>query len=371
MTDTTVPHPPSGRYLGWRAERRPQPAFAHVLGAVAGAFVVIATVAFIAAIDEDDPQVAGIILSLLLVAVALAAGARGTGPLRSAAVTMLVFAVPLLWLFALVGDGEADRGVIRGVLLLSLASYAVLYLLGWTKGRGVFLGATLALLVIWLAFEVAGDGNDALFGASSDLESFGVDSSDVGDTGETTGAVVMLLGIGYLVTGGLLDRRRLAGAATPFLAVGAVSAIVGGVSLVGQDSPLGAGIVAVLIGAAVGVIGAAGRDRRGTTWLGVLTVFGGLVAILANISPDEPAGVGAIAFGFAVALGALAWWLAPVLQEPDDGLDVTPPDPGASPAGSGGLPGAAPTSAGPAGTELLSAGGPGASAADPDDSPTA
>jgi hypothetical protein len=48
-------------------------------------------------------------------------------------------------------------------------------------------------------------------------------------------------------------------------------------------------------------------------------VFGGLAAILGDIAPDSNAGVGAIALGFAVALGAIAWLLAPALREPDDG----------------------------------------------------
>ena len=71
----------------------------------------------------------------------------------------------------------------------------------------------------------------------------------------------------------------------------------------------------------VGIVGANGPQRRATTWLGVLTVFGGLVAILVDIAPSSEAGVGAIALAFALGLGALAWWLAPVLREPDDGND--------------------------------------------------
>ena len=55
MSDTPeggVATPPR---LGWRAERRPPPGFAHVLGAAAGAFVVVAIVAFIVEVTSDDP----------------------------------------------------------------------------------------------------------------------------------------------------------------------------------------------------------------------------------------------------------------------------------------------------------------------------
>jgi hypothetical protein len=64
----------------------------------------------------------------------------------------------------------------------------------------------------------------------------------------------------------------------------------------------------------------------------VLAVFGGCVAIISDIAPESAAGVGGIAFGFALVLGSVAYWLAPVLGEPDDGDDAPPP-PTAPPGG--------------------------------------
>src|SRR5262245_44613529 len=317
----TDPAPNGGmRYLGWRAERRPRAGFAHVLGAVAGAFVVIATVAFVSAIDNDDPQAPGIVLSLVLLALALAIGWFGTGPLRSAATTMAVGAVPLLWTFAIYGDGGSHgRGDVRALLLLSIASYVALYLLAWTRGRAVLLAIALVLIVVWVAFEVAGSGS-SLFGATTSVPSFGATTTNASDTSDATRAVVMALGLVYLLAGGLLDARRLAGIATSFLVVGTVSATVGGVSLGAQDSTLVAGIVAALIGGSAGVIGAA-AGRRGTTWLGVVILFGGAVAIFSDLAPDGAGGVGALALAFAAVIGGAAWLLARVLGEPDDGDD--------------------------------------------------
>jgi len=326
MTDTTqAGEPARGRTLGWRAERRPAPGFAHVLGAVAGAFAVIAMVAFVVAADSEKPRTPGVVLSLVLIAIALALGARGAGPLRSAGTTALVLGVPLLWLFALADTSGPGEDAVRGVLLLTAASYGALYALGWTKGRGVLLGGALVVIVSWLSFEVSGSGSGTFVSDSFSTNAFqGVPG--VGTTDDTASAVVMLVGLAYLVAGGLLDRRRLAGAATPFLAVGAVSAVSGGIVLAATEGSLAGGIVAVLLGAAVGIVGAAGHQRRGTTWFGVLVVFGGLVAILVDVSPDEEAGLGAIALVIAVACGALAWWLAGVLGEPDDGDDrLLPP----------------------------------------------
>jgi hypothetical protein len=101
--------------------------------------------------------------------------------------------------------------------------------------------------------------------------------------------------------------------------------LAGAIVLGGNDSLLLGGLLAVAAGAVVGIIGAHGDRRRATTWIGVLAVFGGLVAVLVDIAPNSAAAVAGIALGFAVALGSVAWWLAPVLGEPDDGYEPVPP----------------------------------------------
>src|SRR5215210_5889398 len=89
--------------LGWRAQRRPRPGFAHVLGAAAGAFVVIAVVAFVVEVAPDDPTAAGVGFTAALAVVALVAGFFVPGPIRAACVTALVLTVPLIWVFGLFG----------------------------------------------------------------------------------------------------------------------------------------------------------------------------------------------------------------------------------------------------------------------------
>jgi hypothetical protein len=333
--------------LGWRAQRRPRPGFAHVLGAAAGAFVVIGVVAFIVEVAPDDPTAAGVGFTAALAIVALAAGFFVPGPIRAAGVTALVLSIPLIWVFALFGDGNGGRSDIRGVYLLTLACYLALYLLGWTKGRAIFLAGTLLFFASWLTFEVAGSDSDSLIPFQSEISSsssstdFGLSTdtplSDAEDTTGSTAAVALVIGVGFLGVGALLDRRRLEGAATPFIVIGAVEMITGAVVLGGNESVLMGGLLAAVAGAIVGLIGARCDRRRATTWIGVLVVFGGLVAVLIDIAPNSAAGVGGIAFGFALALGCLAWWLAPVLGEPDDG-DERPKAPDPTPPGGDTLP---------------------------------
>jgi hypothetical protein len=148
-------------------------------------------------------------------------------------------------------------------------------------------------------------------------------ASDESGNVDATAATALAIGLAFLAAGAALDRRHLAGAATPFVAVGALEAIIGAVVLGADQGALVAGLAAMGAGAVVGIVGGHGQ-RRASTWIGALVVFGGLVTVLVDIGPDSAGGVGAIAVGFAAALGVIAWWLAPRLGEPDDGDEASP-----------------------------------------------
>ncbi len=248
----------------------------------------------------------------------------------------------MLWFFGFFGGGNAGRGEIRGVYLLTLVSYALLYLFTWTKGRAVFLAGALLAFASWAAFEVADSSTNVVpfqqeLSTSSDSTNFGFSATvvvhdprrhhrrDRDDVAVHRPRVPRRSAPRSTASG-------YEGAATPFVAVGAIETLAGAIVLGGNDSVLLGGFLAVGAGAVVGLVGARGDRRRATTWIGVLAVFGGLVAVLSDIAPDSAAGVGGIAFGFALALGAIAWWLAPVLGEVDDG-DESPPPPSIPPGG--------------------------------------
>ena len=272
------------------------------LGAAAGAFAVVAVVSFVVEVATDDPTVPGVAFTAGLAIVALALGFFVPGPIRSACVTALVLTIPLVWIFALLGDGDGGRGDVRGIYLLTLACYLVLYLLGWTKGRAIFLAGTLLFFATWLTFEVAGSDSNSLVPFQSEVSS-GTSSTGASaprrtprrsrtrsDTSDSTAAVALVIGIVFLAVGAVLDRRKLEGAATPFIVVGAFETIVGAVVLGGNQSVLMGGLLALAAGAIVGIIGARGDRRRATTWIGVLVVFGGLVAVLVDIAPEQRVG---------------------------------------------------------------------------------
>jgi hypothetical protein len=329
--------------LGWRVRHRPRAGFAHALGAAAGAFAVVAIVAFVVEVATDDATAPGVGFSAALAIAALAAGFFVAGPIRSACVTAIVFSVPLVWIFAFLGDGSGGRGDVRAIYLLTFACYLVLYLVSWTKGRAIFLAGALLFFASWLTFEVAGSSSNTIVPFQSEVSngssrtgSLGFNTSNssfsnADDTTDSTATVALVIGLIFLGVGAALDRRKLEGAATPFVVVGAIETIAGAVVLGGNQSLLLGGLLAVAAGAVVGIVGAQGDRRRATTWIGALTVFGGLVAVLIDIRPNSAGGVGVIALGFAVGLGLIAWLLAPVLREPNDGdaqpapLEPTPP----------------------------------------------
>ncbi len=327
--------------LGWRSERRPVAGFAHVLAAGAGLFLVIAAVALAVEVASDDLTAPGVIASLVVAAVAIYVGLRLPGPARSACVTALATITPVLWFFVFLGDGEASgNGSVRAILLLCLAVYTVLYLLGWTAGRAIFLGLALVFLAAWINFEVAGGdavapfqteisgetGFETPFGDSGSSTDF--DSNFDGGGGDDTDVVSMLLGLGFLGAAAALDKKGRAGSATPFLAVGAVLAIAGTASLGGQESVLLGGLLAAAAGAIVGVVGARGDGRRGSVWIGVIVVVIGLLVAIGDLA-DSTLGLAGLAALVAAGLAALGIVLAPKLEEPVDG-DVQAPVSGGS-----------------------------------------
>jgi hypothetical protein len=321
--------------LGWRAERRPVPGFGHMLAAVAGAFAVAAIVAVAVEVASDDITAPGVLFTLALAIAAFVAGTRFPGPARSAAITAITISVPLVWIFAFVGDGDGGTGDARGIYLLSIAAYTILYVFGgWAHGRAVLLALMLVFTAGWILFEVDGTTSSVVpfqeqvqpgLGTPFGEDGTGFEEDDPfdGDTEEedptTTGAVSFAIGLALLGTGALLDRRRLVGAATPFIATGALFGIVGAIVLGADDSVLTAGFLAAGTGAAVGLVGGLGESRRATTWIGGLTVLGGLAAVAGDLAGESILGFAGLAALMALGLGALGVVASRRLGEPVDG----------------------------------------------------
>lgn len=369
-TDSTAAPPPPGAFR-WRLGHRPDVRFGHAAGGVAGILAAAAVLAFVVEVTDDDATLPGVGFNLALMAVALAVGSRVRGPVRSAAVAAIVVAVPQVWAFAIAGDGEGiEFGDFRAILLLSVASYALLYALTWTRGRAVLLGFALLFLVNWIVFEVADRPAPLAFDVAEQIQEQGLRDRDgvLGDRDDSTtetaiveiGLAIVLLGAGVA-----LDRRHLAGAATPFLLVGALMAVTGAITLgIDVEDEYAAGVFVALAGAGTGLAGSLGR-RRATSWIGAVVLLLGVLTLVIQGTADAVSGDGAAAvFGAFALLGAavlvvIGVLVARALDEPVDGgepLPSRPPEPT----------GAAPTPVEPPESELPAAPAPGAPPGEPE-----
>ena len=138
MIDTTAPSRRAGRARdaasAGASRTAPTSGSATRPAASPASCVAAAVVAFVIEVTDNDATLPGVGFNVGVDRRRLAAGYFVRGPVRSAAVAALVFAIPQVWLFAIIGDGEGvDRGDFRIILLLSVATYVVFYALTWTR----------------------------------------------------------------------------------------------------------------------------------------------------------------------------------------------------------------------------------------------
>jgi hypothetical protein len=304
MTDLTTtldavatPSVPPESPFRWRLAHRPDVRFGHAAGGVAGILVAAAFFAFVVAVAGDDnPTWPGVGFHAGLIVIALLAGWKVRGPVRSAAVAALALAIPLLWVFAVFADERSDgRWDFRIYLLLTVVSYVTLYLLTWTRGRAVLLGLALLFAANWVVFEVASQEVPFAVDVAGQAQSGGLDDSDVvtgGDKTTETGLAELGVAIVLLGAGVALDRRRKPGAATPCLLIGGIYGVYAAIVL-GADveNVYALGAFVLLAGLAIGLAGTLGR-RRGTSWIGALVALGGAVTMVVQGTTETASGGG-------------------------------------------------------------------------------
>jgi hypothetical protein len=320
--------------VGWRAKNRPQSGLAHVLGAGAGVFAVVAVEDLVEKITSDNATLPGVLLNVALILVALAVALAPVGPARAAAVVALVVATPTLWFFVFYGNHQAGTGWFRAVYLLSAAMYLVFYMLLWTKGRAIFLGLTLLFVAAWIQFEihrqVEGPKQAAtivIVPITAGLHIHEIQPAAVlriapadfiSASSNYQAAAALGLGVIFLAVGSVLIRKRYLGAAVPFLVVGAIEAFAGAVDLgVNEGSATLLGLLIAAVGLVLGFAGT-GNTRRGSVWIGVIGITFGLLVAISGWTTDVLGRAGYAGL-MAIALLGAAWLLMRPLHEAPDG----------------------------------------------------
>jgi hypothetical protein len=308
-----------------------------VLGAAAGVFAVFAVEGLVEEIASDDPTVPGILLNVALAGVAWLAARQIAGPVRGGAVAIWIFTVPTVWILLFYGNGQSGTGWLRLILLLSAVVWLVLYRTSWTRGRAIFLAFAVLFVAFYVQFEVhrqfesaSATGTVLPFPTQVFTDPFNAGISPnatstnnlVGQTGDVTATVALLLGVGFLAWGGALHRRRLHGAALPFVVVGAIEGFAAAAVLGPNEGSVAlGGLLAAAVGVALALAGR-GDGRRGSVWVGVIAVTVGVVAAITDATTDA---LGRAGYAALVAVGLLvtAVVLLRVLGEPSDGQPNT------------------------------------------------
>jgi hypothetical protein len=283
--------------VGWRTRTRPETGLGHALGAAGGFFVVLSALALVYKISSTSTTWAGIGFSALLILAAFVAALLPAGPVRGAAVVTQLFATQLIWSFVFYGQNQRGFGWYRLVLLLSAALYFVFYALLWTRGRAIFLAFALLFVASYAQFEVhrqfeSTAPNDAIESTrlnvippplyrpaplnrgplSGFLQSAFVANPLQTRTGDDVAITALILGAGFIAAGGVLNRKGFAGAAVPFLVVGAIEGFAAASKLGPNEGNVSLGAGLAILVAVLLALGGAGGGRRGSVWIGGLSI---------------------------------------------------------------------------------------------------
>lgn len=321
--------------LGDELQERRTPSWTGALMAAAGSAIGLGVMLMSSedALDEGE-RLLPLLASVALVAVAY--GALAGLPtlrerIRPAAVSLLSIGLAGVALLVL----PIDRGTAAARGLIMAAVFIAAWVAPLSRGRPWLLG--LGLVGIWVALLDAVQN-----------DSVGADLGLGGASVTTAGIASVLFGVALLGVMFALDKRECHGAlATPFAAVGNAAFVIGVVAVLSDiTSAAGVGTVVLLAGGGLAWLGAKGRHRRMTTWLGGIGVFTGLISYVGAIYDGDSLVVpGVLLALFGVMLAAAAVFIADYLEL---GSAATVPTPAATETDAPAAAGVEPATDGPA-----------------------
>lgn len=289
--------------LGDELGERQTPSWTGALMAAAGTAIALGVLGMSAeAALDDGERLLPLLASVALVAVAY--GALAGLPslrdrLRPAAVALL--SIGLAGVALLVLPLDSGSAAARGLIMAAV--FVAAWVAPLSRGRPWLLG--LGLVGIWVALlDVVQN------------DSVGVDVGLGGASVTSAGIASVFFGVASLGIMFALDKRECHGAlATPFAAVGNLAFVIGVLAVLSDvTSAAGVGTVVLLAGAGLAWLGAKGRHRRMTTWLGGIGVFTGLVSYVGAIYDGDSLVIpGALLALFGVMLAAAAFFMADYL----------------------------------------------------------
>lgn len=272
--------------LSARRTVREVPSVAAALMAAAGVLLGLGVIVIaISVFDGDfDTNTAGAVLvSIAALGALWFLGTRFPTYLTGVtAAVQIITPVTVLLLFL---NGAAEDGELGLPMLLVGASLLGFWALPGLRARPSLLGAgvlwaTTGLGVLMVQSNVRSYIND--FDFLDDPEAF------FGDIASEAGVIVMVIGIGLLLAGWNFDRKGWPNLATPFIAVGVYSAILGTFGYISNGVESSGAAILILSILSLGLIAVGGAgERRATTWIGTFLLISGLIGLVINMTGDN------------------------------------------------------------------------------------
>lgn len=286
--------------MGDDARERPTPRLQTALAGVGGGLLTLALAALLNEEFKRGTLIAAAALALA-VSYALAIKLAQNESARSAAVGVVVVAIPLLAVGLVAPDSPASG---TGVAFLSAALYAAAWAFPGHRGKTVLIGFAALILVGAFASLGSVSEDECLNYIYTDNYDAYYENCSFYDSGDFQEELVNALGnqgIVYLVGSAVLlgavwwlDKNGYRGTATGLVVAGLTSAVAGVGLVVDRFGDTSGPVFIALAGVVICAVGAHG-ERRATTWWGAAMASGGVVAVLGvMIDPESTADFGTV-----------------------------------------------------------------------------
>lgn len=298
-------------------QQRPRPTFRGAVAAAGGALVGIGVGAIAGNVLKQEPRAAAAVIAALFLAMGYAA-LLAAPPRFVPAGLVLVAPAPALLAGALTISSDSSSAT--PTLLVATVLWAACWLIPVTR-RSLVLG--LALAGLWLTLVALAVDTNVLSDAPTQV----FQKHEVW-------SLSLAVGVVYLLSGLVFDRKGWAGFSTPFFAIGDIAFYIGVTGTVSHIDGVGGPLLVVLASLALTFVGGAG-GRRLTTWLGGGGVVIGSLTLTAQLLDTDKVvpnallilvlGVALLALVFAMSTARVSEDLAaPSVAETDDATEPMP-----------------------------------------------
>lgn len=317
---SNVPPAPVTAAMTPAVDHRPPPRLPQVIAAAGGVLVVLGFLILLTKLHGGGLRIAGILLSLLLEAIAIGMLLLWRRrPATAGGVTVSLLAVLPAMTFIVTDTSKRQGGIhsvsdlktkVTLVLLVAALAWIILYFVGPVKRMTIYLGAAALAVVDILVLQIGVVERTVPTYSSDNFSDLGPrlvrSFVPVDFAPGRAGTTALIAGLVLLGGGYLFDRAAQSRPGTAGYAVGVVSVVSGLFTLAFTDLKVeGASAFGMVIGVAVAWLGVR-TGRRFTAWTGAAGFgFASVTLAISWFSKSQlAAGLVLLLFGIAVVVAA-------------------------------------------------------------------